>query len=94
MAIGNSITKHEICDYWWNEIGMAATTAENDYFHRVEKWLTKEKGDVKANAFGFAVWEMTAHDRFQTLQLLDKYLEPAPDLITIQLGENVVWSSD
>lgn len=23
LAIGNSITKHKKCDYWWNEIGMA-----------------------------------------------------------------------
>lgn len=33
LAIGNSITIHQLNEYWWNECGMAATTAENDYAH-------------------------------------------------------------
>ena len=27
LAIGNSITIHPLNEYWWNECGMAATTA-------------------------------------------------------------------
>lgn len=27
LAIGNSITVHSECNFWWNECGMAATTS-------------------------------------------------------------------
>lgn len=29
LAIGNSITVHSECNFWWNECGMAATTSVN-----------------------------------------------------------------
>ncbi len=35
LAIGNSITLHPINSFWWNEIGMAASDAQYDYFHIV-----------------------------------------------------------
>lgn len=44
LAIGNSITLHEVCDYWWNECGMASTSKNNDYFHRVIKEFKKIYG--------------------------------------------------
>ena len=36
LAIGNSITRHPECVYWWSEAGMAASTPEQDYFHLVD----------------------------------------------------------
>ena len=35
LFIGNSITVHPINEYWWNEIGMAASKKDNDYVHLV-----------------------------------------------------------
>lgn len=35
LALGNSITKHEICSYWFDEVGMAASSEKTDYFHIV-----------------------------------------------------------
>lgn len=41
LAIGNSITLHSECDFWWNECGMAATNKDNDYVHIVSKELSE-----------------------------------------------------
>lgn len=88
LAIGNSITLHDECAYWWNEDGMAASSASNDYFHLVTDYLKENYGDVRSYAYNFSVWEEQATDRAETLKLLDVYLDLRIDLITIQLSEN------
>lgn len=92
LAIGNSITKHGLADYWWSEYGMAASEPNKDYFHRVLEHLKKLHGDkdICGLAYNFSVWEMLATDRAETLGLLDCYLSKDLDLISIQLGENVL----
>lgn len=89
LAIGNSITRHGVCDYWWNEIGMAASTKENDYVHRISSYLEEEYGEVCAYAYNFYIWEAQAADRAETLDLLDPHLDSRLNLVTIQLSENV-----
>ena len=89
LAIGNSLTKHGVCKYWWNPVGMAASDADHDYFHLVRRGLEKRFGKVRAHAVNFSVWEITAHDRDQTLAKLDGLLDERLSLVTIQLGENV-----
>ncbi len=94
LALGNSITKHAKCDYWWNECGMAASAAEKDYFHLIASRLETEYGELRAAAYNFSAWEITAADRAQTLLTLDSYLAVKPDLITLQLSENVTDMTD
>ena len=86
LAIGNSITKHPICNYWWNEIGMAASSEDKDYVHLISFALPQPS---KVVAYNFSVWETQSHDRAETLSLLDWYLSDKLDLVTIQLSENV-----
>ncbi len=88
LAIGNSITKHGITDFWWNEIGMAATAKEKDFVHLIASAIEMRQ-KVNVHAFNFYIWEVQAHDRAESLKLLDKYLDKRLNLITIQLGENV-----
>lgn len=88
LAIGNSITRHGICDYWWNECGMAATVKENDYYHKVVKSLEDKYTNVNSECYGFATWETLHTDRAETLTMIEPYLNENIDLITIQLGEN------
>ncbi len=88
FAIGNSITQHGKCSYWWNEIGMAASREEKDYFHLVTRWLSAQHKQVFSLAYNFAVWEVQSHDRSQLLKTLDAKLNPKIHLITIQLSEN------
>lgn len=89
LAIGNSITVHGVCDYWWDEIGMAATKKENDYVHLIEAHLNKKYDDVWMYSTNYSVWEMQGTDRAETFTMIDPYLSSKLDLITIQLGENV-----
>ena len=89
LAIGNSITRHGLTDYWWNEIGMAATTADNDYVHLVADYLQDTYGDVCYYAVNFYKWENQAHDRAETYEDINPYLSSKIDLVTIQLSENV-----
>ena len=77
LAIGNSITIHPLNEYWWNECGMAATTAENDYVHLVASAL-----DAKIYAYNFATWELMGHDRGETLSLLDELISEELYLVT------------
>ena len=84
LAIGNSITKHPINEYWWNECGMAASTADKDYVHIVSNSL-----NANYYAYNFVTWETMSHDRGEALSLLDGMLDNSADLIMIQLSENV-----
>lgn len=72
---------------------MAASIDENDYVHIVASHL-----NANFHAYNFSAWEVTSKDRGEFLQLLDNYLDPRIDLITIQLGENasdlLTWKED
>ncbi len=89
LAIGNSITLHDTCNFWWSECGMAASKTTEDYFHKLCMELRTEFGDITAYAYNFSVWEIMAADRAETLPVLDAYLSNDLDLVTVQLGENV-----
>ena len=88
LALGNSITKHTVCDYWWGTWGMAATKAEKDYPHLVANKLANYFGPVTMQILNISTWETQSYDRAQTLTLLDNYLDDTLDLVTIQLGED------
>lgn len=88
FALGNSITKHPIVEYWWGNYGMAASCREKDYVHLVGKELALRNKDVKVDAFNFCEWERST-DRVLELKKLDCYLTKDTDLVTILLGENI-----
>lgn len=92
LAIGNSITKHQICSYWWDEIGMGATSKDKDYVHLVEKYLLTKNDAVQIQAVNFSNWELQGFDRVETLFEIDSYLSSKLDLVTIQLSE-CVWET-
>ena len=89
LAIGNSITLHGLADYWWNEVGMAASTEDRDYVHLVVAGLETKMGNVCEHAFNFYLWESQATDRAETFEILNPYLDERLDLVTIQLSENI-----
>ena len=89
LAIGNSITRHPVCDIWWNEVGMAASDSDRDYYHLVVDYLRQRHESVDAAAVNYVEWEITADDRASTYPVIDPYLTADLDLITLQLSENV-----
>lgn len=94
LAIGNSITLHEINDYWWNECGMAASKETEDYYHKLCEKLKDEYGKISTYAYNFSIWEIMATDRAETLALIEPYLDKNLNLVTVQLGENVTNLND
>ncbi|MCQ2790010.1 MAG: SGNH/GDSL hydrolase family protein, partial [bacterium] len=88
LAIGNSITNHGKCDYWWGNWGMAASKEQNDYKHR----LLKKRGIEKVDFVFLADWEKFPNKRREILSYLDIYLKENYDYVIIQLGENVADS--
>ncbi|MCF2640954.1 MAG: SGNH/GDSL hydrolase family protein [Lachnospiraceae bacterium] len=88
FAIGNSLTTHPVIDgIWWGNWGMAASTRENDFVHKVCSSL-EQNYEVHSNAIYYTSWE-TAADRNSQLSILDPYLTADLDLVTIQLGDNI-----
>ena len=87
FAIGNSITVHAPNEVWWNGIGMAASAADRDYVHLVAEQLSGMYGKTAVHPLYCYAWE-TAADRGGKLSMLDPYLDPQLQLVTIQLGEN------
>lgn len=90
LAIGNSITLHPKRDFWPDAMGMGATSVNKDYFHIVQRGLTRTHKNVNAAAMNYSIWEILPENRTSTLSLLDNYLSDQLDLITIMLGENVI----
>ena len=83
LAIGNSLT---LIKDWGR--GICATKMDNDYFGLVKAGAAAKSGKpVVAYRYGFSMWERS-EDRNSILRLLNPYLDPALDLVTIQLGEN------
>jgi hypothetical protein len=89
LAIGNSITIHRESEYWWSDSGMAASRPENDYYHLVTDYLRQTYGEVGSYAVNYSQWEFQSYDRAETYSIIDPYLSPELDLVTIQLSENV-----
>ena len=84
LALGNSLT---LIESWGR--GICATQPDNDYFGIVKKHLEKEYSDVATFRYNYAVWER-ASNRSSVYDLIDSFLDPRLDLVTIQLGENAV----
>lgn len=88
FAIGNSITVHAPNEVWWDNAGMAASSADRDFVHLVDAFLSETCGKTACYPFYFYTWETSPGHRGETLSLLDPYLDPGLQLVTIQLGEN------
>jgi hypothetical protein len=90
LFLGNSITKHPLAQYWWNEnSGMAASRANKDYVHLVVNYLKNKEKGVNYAAYNYSIWETQANDRAETYQSVDPYLNKRINLVVIQLGENI-----
>ncbi|SFN48139.1 hypothetical protein SAMN04487831_101366 [Pseudobutyrivibrio sp. UC1225] len=88
LAIGNSITVHPMCSYWWGPWGMAASSIDKDYIHRLQNGLMEKYGTVNLDIVPVQSWE-TSYSRSKQLKKFDEKLAKSYDLVIIQLGENV-----
>lgn len=86
--LGNSITLHspnpEIG--WYGNWGMAATSEENDYVHKIINKIKNESKDYFNISYGLrniSDWERNFYIKLDTLEINEI------DLLIIRLGENV-----
>lgn len=86
IVLGNSITLHGINSYWWGEWGMAASTRENDFVHKLESKINSRGLNYVCTPVNIANWE-TSLDlnsvNFSALKIADY------DVVVIRLGENI-----
>lgn len=90
VALGNSVTCNVTSELWWGNWGMAATSPEKDYVHRITRWLEEEhEKDVSTTVINIKNWEV-ASKRNKKLEKYREYFTEETDLVTIQTGENIV----
>ena len=60
LALGNSITTHGKCSYWWSKAGMAASDELHDYCHLLKKYIDDYKQDTEniIKVYNYYVWEL------------------------------------
>jgi len=90
LVLGNSITRHgpkaEIG--WYGDYGMAASSADKDYVHRLYAKLTESGRDVYMRIRQTARWELD-FPAGNYLSRFDGEKEFGADFIIFRLGENV-----
>ena len=93
LFIGNSITAHPACKYWWSAYGMGATSPDMDYVHQVVANLSQMGIPVNYDVTSISEWESRSSIRDQILAGMDRFFTKPYDLIVIQIGDNVSKSS-
>ena len=90
LYLGNSLTIHppESDVGWTGNWGMAASAIDKDYVHALAAQWPQAT---------FAVLSLTSFEldyRAFNIASLDSHLQPPPDLIVVELGDNVVDNSE
>ncbi len=90
MFVGNSITLHGILPSigWHWKHGMAASCAEKDYVHLVEKEILKKHPDASFCVCQVAAWEVDYLIGSEKLDLFKTAREFAADVIIMRFAEN------
>lgn len=89
---GNSIEIHGYSDYWWSDDrGMASSTRDKDYPHRLVNMLTNQyETPTSVSVYNIAEWERMMDS--WSMDRLDAYLEN-PDLVIVRVGENITYDN-
>ena len=90
LIVGNSITRHAPSPGlgWFGDWGMAASSVETDYVHRLADMLEKAGLDVLVKVHQLATWERT-HAEPNALESVMEDNEFNADAVVFRLGENV-----
>jgi len=85
VFIGNSLTSST------GEIGACASDSEHDYFYLVSQFLRKYNPGAQTHRMNFSIWEgkTTSRNRQACWNNIEADVDPAADLVIIQLADNV-----
>lgn len=89
LFLGNSITRHGRAENigWYGDWGMAASSAENDYVHKLVGRLQCDGRKVSFCVTNLSEWEQSWNDALFEQKFLQAKLFNA-DIVIIRLGEN------
>ena len=96
LALGNSITKTAYTELWWGYWGMGASCRERDYIHLLQSMIAADH-EVTMTVQNFSIWEQpepAGTTRTGALSSLDSLMTQQYDLIVIELGENIINTTD
>lgn len=99
LCVGNSLLHHTPCAdvFWDGDWGMAASCAENDYYHMLVQRLVKKYSNVDftfrkngSSSFERAITKSDTEDYTEVFDnLFGSSLEAmTPDIVTLQMGDN------
>ncbi|MBR2353493.1 MAG: right-handed parallel beta-helix repeat-containing protein [Clostridia bacterium] len=90
LFVGNSITLHGIRPEigWHRCYGMAASSEENDYVHRLEKAVLEKDPNAAFSICQVANWERQYKEGRETLSLYESARDFGANMILIRLIEN------
>lgn len=91
LIVGNSMTRHgPNAEIGWNrDWGMAASTPENDFVHRLYAKLKEDGQEVFVRVRQCAYWEMNFLTEENILSRYDEERAFDADILVFRLGENV-----
>lgn len=95
LFAGNSITLHGICAEigWHGEWGMAASSPENDYVHRLMAAIQEKDPDSAFCVCQVAEWERQYQNGKSVLPLLENARNFHADIIVMRFVENCPWDA-
>lgn len=90
LILGNSITLHGEAPGigWFGHWGMAASSKEKDYVHRLYSMMEQDGKKVYMSIRQIAHWERN-HMNPDAFEILREDVEFRPDVVLLRFGENV-----
>ncbi|MST85777.1 SGNH/GDSL hydrolase family protein [Prevotellaceae bacterium LKV-178-WT-2A] len=93
LFLGNSIALHPLVEDFLpckDVRGMMATTPDSDYVHRLSKMIVyNHHVNVKFSVVNIADFERNFNNKIPTLTLVEGAEIKKPDILIVQIGENV-----
>lgn len=93
LFLGNSISLHPLVEDFLpckQVRGMMATTPDSDYVHRLSKMIAYNYHvNVKFSVANIADFERNFNDEAPTLNMIEGAEIKKPDILIVQIGENV-----
>lgn len=93
LFLGNSISLHPLVEDFLpckQERGMMATEPDSDYVHRLSKMIAyNHHVNVKFSVANIADFERNFNDEAPTLNMIEGAKIINPDILVVQIGENV-----
>lgn len=95
LFVGNSITRHGVLESigWYNDFGMAASSAEKDYVHLIKKWTEQKNPDTAICICQASDWERGYADEGWSNERYSAARNFNADYIIFRLIENVKYDN-